>query len=95
MKPHVKLILLGFVLGLTANTIGTIFYILLFSEYNLQTTYRMSLANDFFGKLITLGAILNLTVFFIFIRKNWNYLARGVLMATVFAAVAMMIHKFM
>lgn len=95
MKPHIKLILIGFITGIAANAVGTILYILLFSEYDIPTTFRLSLANNFFGKLITLGAILNLVVFFFFIRKNQNYKARGVLMATVFAAIAIMIHKIL
>lgn len=95
MKPHVKQILLGFAIGIGANIIGTILYILLFSEYNIKTTLNLSLTNNFFGKLITLGAILNLVVFFYFIRKNKIYLARGVMMATILAALAIMIHKFL
>lgn len=95
MKPHVKQILLGFAIGIGANIIGTTLYILLFSEYNIKTTLNLSLTNNFFGKLITLGAILNLVVFFYFIRKNKIYLARGVMMATILAALAIMIHKFL
>lgn len=94
MKPHVKQILVGFAIGIGANIAGTILYILLFSEYNIKTTLNLSLINNFFGKLITLGAILNLIVFFYFIRKNRIYIARGIMMATILAALAIMIHKF-
>lgn len=94
MKPHVRQILIGFFIGICANAIGTVLYILLFSEYDLQTTIKLARANDIFGKLVTLGAVLNLAVFFYFIKKNRNYHARGVLMATVLAALAIMIQKF-
>lgn len=95
MKPHIKQIFIGFALGIGANIAGTILYILLFSEYGIRETLNLSLVNNFFGKLITLGAILNLVVFFYFIRKNKIYIARGVMMATILAALAIMIHKFM
>lgn len=95
MKSHVKQILIGFAIGIGANIMGTILYVLLFSEYDIQTTLNLSLANNFFGKLITLGAVLNLIVFFFFIRRNQIYKARGVLMATILSALAIMIHKFL
>lgn len=95
MKPHVKEILIGLILGLCANVAGTLIYIVLFSEYNLTTTLKIAIADDFIGKLVTLGAILNFALFFFFIRNKKLYRARGVLMATVIAALAIMIHKFL
>lgn len=95
MKPHFKKILMGLILGLCANVVGTLIYILLVSEYDIPTTIRMALADNFIGKLVTLGAILNLGLFFFLIKKQRLYLARGVLMATILAALAIMVHKFL
>ena len=39
---------------------------------------------SFLGKLISLGAILNVFVFFIFIKKNQDQRAKGVLLFTIF-----------
>jgi len=95
MKPHFKQILIGLVLGLCANVVGTLLYILLVSEYDIPTTINMAIADNFIGKLVTLGAILNLGLFFFLIKKQRLYLARGVLMATILAALAIMVHKFL
>lgn len=94
MKPHVKEILIGFVIGLAANIAGTYLYIFFFSEHNLEATLQGALNNDFLGSLIALGAILNLIVFFIFLKKNQFYRARGVVLATVVAALAILVSKF-
>ena len=95
MKPHLKEIMIGLILGLCANVVGTLIYILLVSEYDIPTTIRMALADNFIGKLITLGAILNLGLFFLFIKKQYLYRARGVLLATLLAALAIMVYKFL
>ncbi len=94
MKPHIKEILIGFIIGLAANMAGTYLYIFFFSKLSLESTLQVALENDFLGSLIALGAILNLGVFFIFLKKKQYYRARGVVLATVIAALAILISKF-
>ncbi len=94
MKPHIKKILIGFIIGLAANMAGTYLYIFFFSKLSLESTLQVALENDFLGSLIALGAILNLGVFFIFLKKKQYYRARGVVLATVIAALAILISKF-
>jgi hypothetical protein len=94
MKPHVKEILIGFVIGLVANMAGMYLYIFFFSKLSLESTLQAALENDFLGSLIALGAILNLIVFFILLKKNQYYRARGVVLATVVAALGILISKF-
>lgn len=94
MKPHIKEIIIGFIIGLVANMAGTYLYIYFFSKLSLEETLKEALENDYLGKLIVLGAILNLLAFFVFLKKRQHYRARGVLLATVIAAVAILIAKF-
>jgi hypothetical protein len=94
MKPHIKEILIGLVLGLVANMAGTYLYIFFFSKLSLESTLQAALENDFIGSLIALGAILNLIVFFILLKKKQYYRARGVVLATVIAALVILILKF-
>ena len=91
IKKHV---LIGFLIGLLANATGILMYILLFSKMDLETTLTHSLKNDYLGKIIALGAILNFFPFFVFIKKNQIYKARGVLLATVLMAVVIAVTKF-
>ncbi|SRX54488.1 hypothetical protein [Aequorivita sp. CIP111184] len=94
MKPHIKEILIGLIIGLAANMAGTYLYIFFFSKLSFESTVQAALENDFLGSLIALGAVLNLIVFFILLKKNQYYRARGVVLATIIAALAILISKF-
>lgn len=87
-------ILIGFLTGLSANVAGILLYILLFSNQGLDDTLRDAQVNDYLGKVIALGAALNFLPFFVFLKKNLIYHARGVLLATVITAVVIAITKF-
>ncbi len=89
-----KEIAIGIITAILANTLGVVLYILTFSEKGIDATIKQSLAEGFFGKIVTLGAVLNLLAFFLFIKKKQDYRARGVLLATVVIAVVVMIRKF-
>lgn len=86
-------IFIGFITGLSANVAGIILYILLFSDRGLDATIRDAMVNDYLGKVIALGAALNFLPFFVFLKKNLIYHARGVLLATVLTAVVIAITK--
>lgn len=94
MKKEVKEVLIGLLVGLAANFAGTYLYIFFFSKLSLESTIQGALENDFLGSLIALGAILNLGVFFIFLKKKQYYRARGVVLATVIAALTILVSKF-
>lgn len=93
MKFRAKEIGIGTVVGLLANTAGIYLYIYFFSDYSLEETLELAVQNNFMASLIVLGAILNLFVFFIYLRKRQYYRARGVVFATIAAALAVLILK--
>lgn len=88
-------VITGFLTGIAANIAGVLLYITLFSETNIDTTLRDAATNDYLGKIIALGAILNFVPFFVFLKKKQIYHARGVLLATVGVAIAVAIFKFL
>ncbi|GAB2779860.1 hypothetical protein [Salinimicrobium soli] len=89
-----KEIFIGFLTGIISNIIGIIVYIWIFSDISLYDTLEESLINGFLGTLITAGAILNFLPFFVFLKKQQIYRARGVLMASILAALIIGILKF-
>lgn len=89
-----KEILIGFLAGIAANIIGVLIYILLFSDLSILETLKESMRGGFIGTLITAGAILNFLPFFYFLKTEKIYRARGVLMASLLAAVTIAIIKF-
>ena len=88
-----KEILIGFVVGIIANISGSYLYIYFFSENNLENTLKLSHEQGIMGSLIALGAVFNLLVFFVFLKKKQYYRARGVVLATVLAAIIILITK--
>ena len=88
-----KEILLGFLAGIAANIIGMLIYIVIFSDLPVIETLQESLKGGFIGTLITAGAILNFLPFFYFLKKEKTYRARGVLMASILAALVIAVIK--
>ncbi|MFD2586363.1 hypothetical protein ACFSQJ_05450 [Croceitalea marina] len=88
-----KEVLIGFVVGIIANTIGTLLYILLFSDFGIEETFKAAIAQEHIGSLLALGAILNLVAFFGFLRLKRDYRARGVMIATILTAMIILYYK--
>lgn len=89
-----KELLVGFVIGILANIAGSYLYIFFFSEYTLETTLQIALEEDVLGNIIALGAVLTLCTFFIFLKKNQIYRARGAVFAVIVASIIVLISKF-
>lgn len=94
MKRTQRDVLIGFLVGLFANATGTYLYLFFFSNYSLEESLRLALQEDLLGSLIALGALLNLGAFFVFLKKKQYYRARGVVLATVVAALLVLATKF-
>ena len=89
-----KEVFIGVFVGLIANTIGLFFAATLLGKGDdFLKVIKTAADEGFLGKLISLGAILNLMAFFIFIKKKQDYRARGVLLITVFIAVFTFVFK--
>ena len=90
-----KEVFIGIIIGIIANGIGVFLAaMLLGDDSNFINVIKTASAEGFLGKLISLGAVLNLVAFFVFIRKKQDYRARGVLLATIFVAVFTFIINF-
>lgn len=88
-----KEVLIGFVVGIIANTVGTLLYILLFSNLGIVETFKAAVVQEHIGSLLALGAILNLVAFFGFLRLKRDYRARGVMIATILTAMIILYYK--
>jgi hypothetical protein len=90
-----KELFIGSLVGLIANAIGLYFATLIFGNgKDFFTVLSTASSEDILGKLISLGAILNLLAFFVFIKKKQDYRARGVLLITIIIAVSTFVFKF-
>ncbi|GGW34280.1 hypothetical protein [Arenibacter certesii] len=88
-----KEILIGFIVGIIANTFGTLLYIVIFSDFGIAETYNAAIEQGHVGSLLALGAVLNLVAFFGFLKIKRDYRARGVMIATVMTAFLILYYK--
>jgi hypothetical protein len=80
-----KEILKGVFFAIISSFSGLILATLFLSENDsIMDSLKNSYYENFLGKLISLGAILNVLVFFVFIKKNQDQRAKGVLLFTIF-----------
>jgi Na+-driven multidrug efflux pump len=89
-----KDIFIGFIISLFATAAGVFLYLEYFSRYSFDETLKMIGEGDLYGKVLSLAAIPNLFVFFIFIKKKQDNRAKGVLIATILTALTTLIIKF-
>lgn len=89
-----KEILIGVLVSIFATFAGMFFYLQYFSRFGFYETITLIKENGVLGPVLTLAALPNLFVFFIFLKKNQEYRARGVLLATIFTAVFTLVLKF-
>lgn len=91
IKLNKKEFLVGLFSGFLANTVGAILtVVLLFQEVKISNISKIisdSISDNYIPKLISLGAIINLFVFFVFLKYNYDERARGVLVATFIMAI--------
>jgi hypothetical protein len=89
-----KNVIIGILVGLISNALGLFLAAtILGNGDNFISVIKAASAEGFLGKLISLGAILNLVAFFLFIKKKQDYRARGVLIVTIFVAVFTFVFK--
>ena len=87
-----KQIIIGMLLGFAANSIGLFTVGFLMSKFSDRSDWIYEVlqaagSENFIGKLISLGAIINLLVFFYCLKKQQETRAAGVLAATVLIAL--------
>lgn len=89
-----KDILIGILVALFATFGGIFIYIEYFSRYSFDETLQMIADGNLYGKVLSIAAIPNLFVFFIFLKKNQDNRAKGVVLATILIAFTTLILKF-
>ena len=89
-----KDIVTGIIVALFATFGGLFLYLEYFSKFEFNETLAMIQEGKLYGKILSIAAIPNLFVFFIFIKKKQDNRAKGVLITTILIALATLILKF-
>jgi len=89
-----KDILIGILVSLFATAGGCFLYIEYFSKFSFTETLQLIQDGNLYGKILSIAAIPNLFVFFVFIKKKQDNRAKGVLITTIVIALITLVLKF-
>lgn len=88
-------LIIGLILGLLAPTLGIlIFFYSKFSESNLSEFLTVSIQEKMLSPLLSLCAVINLAVFYLFIQIDKLQTAKGIILATFIYGLAIVLLKF-
>ena len=82
MKNKIE-VLLGFIIGIITSVFGCFLFIELFTKFTFFAGIELMQAEDKLGKIITLGTVLDLGVFWMLLKLNKEFMARGVILAVI------------
>lgn len=73
-------LIIGMLLAVVASLLGSFIFIKFVAGLDFVNGFLFYRANGMLGKIITLGAALNLALFFVLLKKNKEMMARGVVL---------------
>lgn len=76
-----KDIFIGLFIGLIGAFLGTFIALQIFTKQGFIEGFKIMKNAGMIGKLITLGCVPNLLIFFLLLKKNKDIMARGVVLA--------------
>jgi hypothetical protein len=80
-------LLIGFIIGIIGAFIGVYLFITLFTDFEFADGVIALKSQNSLGKLIALGAVINVIIFFALLRFNKELMARGVVFATIILTI--------
>lgn len=80
-------ILIGFAIGIVACILGIFLFLSFFTDFDFMIGIQTMKSEGKLGKLITLGAILDLVAFGVLLKMNKELMARGVVLAVICIAI--------
>jgi hypothetical protein len=76
-------LLIGFILGIIGALLGVFLFISFFTEFEFADGILALKSQNSLGKLIALGAVINVVLFFGLLKYDKELMARGVVLATI------------
>jgi hypothetical protein len=84
-KTHLAI---GVIIGFIVSFLGTLLLLYSFTPFEGFGDFKYIKQLGYLGKFVTLGSIVNLLLFYIFLHKQKEYIARGILLATIIIAIS-------
>ena len=89
-----KQMLYGALFGAVVPLIAFVLWVLLFTDYSIERALDLVVKGSLYSEVLSLSAIANMIIFYIFLNKNKIFIARGILLITIFLAFVVLATKF-
>lgn len=89
-----KNVIIGFILSLLTTLAGSYLYMEFIMKEGFEASWQWMIETGNQGTILSLGAIANLLLFFVFIKRKEDSKARGVLIGVILIALLVMYFKF-
>lgn len=77
----------GFLLGVLVTLFGSVLFVFISLKINPFSQFSLLLNSGSLGKILVIGSLFNLVLFWIFIKKNQDLKAGGTILAVVILTV--------
>lgn len=78
---------IGFLIGVCCIIAGTFLFLFMFTEFSSLNDLKIINESGVLGKVMAIGAVLNIASFYILLQKKKELMARGVILATIVLAI--------
>jgi hypothetical protein len=86
MNPKINL-LLGVLISLLGAFLGSILFVNAFTKFEYWEGVQKLKQQESLGKLISLGAVINILFFFALLKYKKELMARGIILGTILLAI--------
>lgn len=80
-------LLFGTIIGFLSTLLGSYLFLKIFTSYDFRYAIEVMISEGYLGKLIALGAILNIGIYFLLLKLNKELMAQGVILGTIILAI--------
>lgn len=87
--------ILGLLIGLLGAMAGSFLFVVLFTNYSVANGLWIIKQSGQIGKVLTLGASVNLLAFFILLRLKKDMMARGVVLSMIVITIFTLALQFL
>jgi len=89
-----KQMLIGAIFGIIVPPIAFVIWVLSLTDNSVMEAIELVKKGNLYSEVLSLSAIANMIIFYLFINQNKIFLSRGVLLMTIFLAFIVLATKF-
>ncbi|MEP6805430.1 MAG: hypothetical protein ABI892_12965 [Flavobacterium sp.] len=83
-----KDLFIGFIIGIFTALLGSYLFVTFFTRFDISTGIQTIKQQGYMGKVITIGTVLDLAVFWLLLNRNEEMKARGIILAVIVLAIS-------